>query len=257
MSQEIMKREFSVTTPPSVRVVNIRGSVDVQPADGGMVSVTAVKHLETGHPERTAVEIEQEEDGRVIARTQFRESEEEGRPCKVDYVVRIPQGCDLSVNCVSSKTVVQGLTGTFDLKTISGNVNLKDLSGEARVESVCGDIVGARLSGPMTLKSISGDVDLVDTHLSNFHGTSVSGNLLLDGTLDEGPYRLKTISGNVQLTLPPESGYSLDVTSLSGHIESALPFIQTRQRYGKTRADVHGGGPEVFFSSISGSLVIR
>jgi DUF4097 and DUF4098 domain-containing protein YvlB len=256
MSIETIEQTFSVTAPASVRVINIRGSVDVQPADNDEVTITAVKHLRTGKVERTIIELEQDEDGRVVARTRFDESRMGGRPCKVDYVVRTPETCDLSVDCVSSKMSVQGLTGTFSLKAVSGNIILKDLAGEARVDSVSGDIVGSRLSGPMTLKSVSGDIDLMEAHLSMLHGTSVSGNLLLDGTLGEGPYRLKTISGDARISLSPESGCILDVTSLSGTFKSTLPVKRTRQRCSKLRAEVLGGGPEVTFSSISGNLVV-
>ncbi len=149
MLRETTEQKFDVTMPACLTIANIRGSVDVQASDDGVVTITAVKHLETGDSDRTEIKIRQKEDGSVAVKTVF----EEGgwrlftprHPCKVDYTVRVPRDCALKVRCVSSSALVQDLKGKFDVKTVSGRVTLRDLSGKIKVSSVSGRILGERL----------------------------------------------------------------------------------------------------------------
>lgn len=178
MSQETIEREFAVVAPATLALANIRGSVDVQPGDDGVVTVTAVKHLNTGDPDRTEVDIRQEENGSVIVETRFKDVplfSKQCRPCKVDYIVRVPRACDLKVRSVSSRASVQGLEGEFDIKTVSGQMSLSDLSGKVKATSVSGKIIGERLSGSVAFESVSGKVFLTESHMPTVTGSSVSG----------------------------------------------------------------------------------
>ncbi len=258
VSQEVIEREFAVVVPARLTVTNIRGAVDVQPGDDGVVTITAVKHLDTGDPDRTMIKIRQAGDGSVTVETRFRNGNSRGRrrPCKVDYTVRLPRACVLGVRCVSSSTLLQGLEGEFDLETVSGPVSLEDISGEIKVTSVSGDIIGERLSGPMKIESVSGEVRLTESHLSAITGSSVSGDLVLQTVLGAGPYGFETVSGDVRLALPPGAGCTVEMKSLSGRLKTSLPVTRSQRRRWKLHADLQGGGPKVRFSSVSGNLSV-
>ncbi len=260
MSQETIERKFDVTTPAYLTVANIRGSVDVQPGDENVVTVTAVKHLETGDADRTEIEIVQKEDGSVRVKTRFEEGVwrlfNHSHPCKVDYVVRVPHDCDLKVRCVSSKATVQGLAGAFDVKTVSGRVTLKDLSGKIKATSVSGRILGERLSGPTEFESVSGRVHLTESCLPAVTGSSVSGDLVLETSLIEGPYSLKTMSGDLKLVLPPEIGCTIGFNSVSGRLKTSLTTTRSQWQRHKWLADLQGGGPEIRFNSVSGDFSV-
>ncbi len=261
VSEETIERKFEVAAPAHLVVGNIRGTVDVQPSDNGVVSVTAVKHLETGDAERTEIRIEQKRDGSVIVKTVF---EEKGwrifgshHPCKVDYVVRVPRDCTLKVNCVSSQASVQGLEGEFDVKTVSGRVTLKDLSGSIRATSVSGRILGERLVGPTEFESVSGKVSLTESRLSVARGSTVSGDLVLETSLGEGPYKFKTMSGNLKLVLPPETGCNIGFKSVSGRLKTSLPTTRSQWQRHKWQAELLGGGPQIRFNSVSGNFSVQ
>ncbi len=260
MRQETIEREFSVAAPVRLRVKNIRGSVDVRPSDDGVATITAIKHLDTGNPNWTEVDIRQEEDGGLIAKTIF----EKGiwqlfnwrEPCKVDYIVRVPRSCFLKVGCVSSKTLVQGLEGEFYIKTVSGRVALSDLSGKIKVTSVSGKIVGERLDGPTDFESVSGKVHMVESNLPLVTGSSVSGDLLLQTPLGEGPYGFKTVSGDVKLLLPPETGCTVGFSSMSGRLKTSLSTTRSQRWKHKRYTELQGGGPPIRFSSVSGNFSV-
>jgi hypothetical protein len=260
MLQETIEREFSVVAPVRLRVKNIRGSVDVRPGDDGVATITAVKHLDTGDPDGTEIDIRQEEDGSLMVKTIFNKGFWQlfGRrePCKVDYVVRVPRTCFLKVGGVSSKTLVQGLEGEFYVNTVSGRVALSDLSGKIKVTSVSGKIVGERLDGPTDFESVSGKVHLIESNLPFATGSSVSGDLLLQTPLGEGPYGFKTVSGDVKLLLPPETGCTIGFSSMSGRLKTSLPTTRSQRWQHKRYTELQGGGPPIRFSSVSGNFSV-
>ena len=260
MAQETIEREFAVTAPASILSATVRGPVDIQVGDNDVVAVTAVRHLDPGDPDQTEIEIWQEEDGSVIAKTRYHEGGwrlvGQRQPCKVDYIVHVPQACDVKVRCVSSKASVEGLQGEFDIKTVSGKMTLKDLSGRIKATSVSGAIFGTQLSGVTKFESVSGKVHLAESDLPIVTGTSVSGNLVLETPLGEGPYRFKTVSGDMKLVLPVETGFTIGFKSMSGNFKTSLPATRSQRRGHNWQAELCGGGPDVHFSSVSGSFSV-
>ena len=222
------------------------------------MTVTAVKHLETGDPDHTTIHIEQKEDGRVVIKTRF----DGGRrlvtrqPCKVDYTVRVPRACDVEVRDVDSAISIQGLEGEIDVKTVSGKTRLSDLTGRVHATSVSGDVTCERISGPLAVESVSGDVSLAESDLPTVTGSSVSGDLVLQTALGEGPYTFKTVSGDVKLILPPEAGCRLELHSMSGRIKTPLPTTQSKRQFGRSYAELQSGGPHICLNSLSGDLSV-
>ena len=260
MTQETIEREFAVTVPARLTLTNIRGAVDVQTGDGDVVTVSAIKLLDTGDADRTEIEIWQEEDGSVVAKTTYDEGGWRffGRrqPCKVNYTVRLPRASDLKVGCVSSSASIQGLEGKTVVKTVSGKVVLKDLSGKVKATTVSGAILGQRIFGPTEFESISGRVYLTESDLPVVTGSSVSGELVLETPLAEGPYKFKTVSGSMKLLLPSEVGFTVGFNSISGNFKTSLPTTRSHRRGHNCQAELCGGGPEVRFNSVSGSLSV-
>jgi hypothetical protein len=73
MSQEKMEKAFSVAAPARLNLSNIRGSVDIRPGDEGVLSITVIKHTDTGDAQNTEIELSQAADGTVTAATHFSE----------------------------------------------------------------------------------------------------------------------------------------------------------------------------------------
>jgi hypothetical protein len=256
MPEERIEKEFSVSKSARVRLSNIRGSVDVQAGDEGVVHVVAVKHVDTGDAERTRIEMSQEEDGTVRIKTNFEKAGflSLGRPCRVDYSLRVPPSCWARVRCVSCGASVRGLSGELDLKTVSGAVTLEELSGRVGARSVSGKITGEQLSGPARLGTVSGNVHLSASTLPSLQASSVSGDFVLETTLEGGPYEFKTVSGDVELIVPSECSCTVETRTVSGRLRASLPATRTWGKPRRRGADLQGGGPSVQFRSTSGDL---
>jgi hypothetical protein len=133
---------------------------------------------------------------------------------------------------------------------------MRDLSGELRANSVSGSILGEHLCGLMWLESVSGEINLQDCDLQFVRGSSVSGSVTMNIPLGEGPYRFNTVSGRMRLALPPEAGCTIRAKSLSGRLRTALPITRRQRKGGQVLAEIRGGGPEVHYQSVSGSLTV-
>ncbi len=256
MSSETFEQTFQVAEPARLKLSNIRGSVEIQAGESGTISVQATKH--NGGDKHTTIEMSQAEDGTVVVET--REPEGGWRwlgfssPAKVDYKVSVPAACNLSVSCISSSLSVQGIGGEFSFRTVSGGVDLQQLNGPFKINSVSGDIRGAGLSGTVELETVSGDVRMNESDLSSVRGTTVSGDLHLQTALGDGPYKIRSVSGDVFFFVPADTACTVEIRAVSGKIASTLPLTSHVRRGGSSTAVIQGGGVEVKLNSVSGDL---
>lgn len=257
MTQEQITQDFSVLEPARLIVENIRGSVDIQSVDESSVSVTAIKHLDTGDAEYTEIFIVQNTDKTVTVKTRYQPKAwylfPRRQPCKVDYIIRVPRTCSLEVSGVSNSVTISGVEGDAAINTVSGPLDLRKLHGHLKITSVSGDVKGELLSGSLKLKTVSGDVELVESSFGEINGATVSGDLTIQTQLS-GAYDFNTVSGDVRLVVARDTNCSIKVSSVSGKFVAALPSSKTQHRRGERSYEIGSGGARLDFTSISGDL---
>ncbi len=267
MEPELIEQTFEVTSPAQLTLSNIRGSVVIRSAEAGedqpaVIHIQASKRVGTGDPERTEVILFQQADGSVTVRTEFQKTSwldfllGNGRPCKVDYLVSVPRLCSVQLKCISSSAQVEDLQGEFGLKTVSGDLELHGLSGPMRAHSVSGEIRGERLSGNLDLDTVSGSARLSESTFPELRADSVSGRLEFQTPLGPGPFRVKTVSGDVLLSTSAETRCSLIFHSLSGRFHTNLPLTRQSQVSGSRQIEIQGGGPLLEARTTSGNLTV-
>jgi hypothetical protein len=79
---------------------------------------------------------------------------------------------------------------------------------------------------------------------------------MLETSLGEGPYKFRTMSGDLKLVLPPETGCTIGFNSISGRLKTSLPTTRSRWQRHNWQAELQGGGPKVRFSSVSGDFSV-
>jgi hypothetical protein len=258
MSDETIEKTFQVAAPARLIISNIRGSITIQPGEANVIEVKAVKHgnSESG---RNVVEMTQDTDGSVRVETRNNEAlfGVLSHPPKVDYIVRVPQGIHLDASCISSSLNVSGLEGVFKLKTISGDVELAKLAGPLKLSGVSGDISGSQLAGVLDLDTVSGRVRLTESSLPSADASTVSGDLLLQTPITDGPYLFSSVSGSVRMLVPADTRCNVELNSVSGSIRSSLPATSTKIGHGSKVTQVQGGGTTVRLKSVSGGVSIE
>jgi hypothetical protein len=261
MSQETIQHTFAVTSPVSMKLNNISGSVDIQAGEDGVIHVMAIKKANGGDENETKVECLQAEDGSVSIATRFPDLNLNwllgSKACDVDYTVKAPRQASLVVNGVSHSLHVSGFEGDLKFKTVSGDMSLDRLSGSLKVDTVSGDVTGQLISGKCQIKTVSGDVNLRDSSLEAANFNTVSGDVILQTGLSIGPYTSHTVSGDVHLEIPGLTNCNVELHSLSGNFSTNLPVRQSSGSHGMQTAVLGTGGVNVSLKSISGDLVLE
>ena len=260
MTAEVIEQTFTISGPGQLHVSNISGSVIVQPGETGVIRVTAAKHTHAKANDKTVVEISQAADGSVSARTRFDDENSvlgwlfHSQPCDVDYQIQVPSQCSVQVDTVSSSVAISEIEGSCKVHTVSGELALSNITGNLKLTSVSGKIEGQELQGELKVENVSGSLRLRDSSIPTAKVNTVSGDILLESPLGEGPYKFHSVSGCARLILPADTACSVQLQSLSGRFSSELPLSISDVRPGNSRADVQGGGAAVQMSSVSGCL---
>lgn len=258
MSTEKVEQVFQVSETARLVVKNIRGAVVIVPGQEQVIQVSAVKHTERGNAARTEVEISQADDGTVHAVVHFPDGSTDwlfGRqPCPVDFTIQVPPHCELNISGVSNDLTAGGCTGKAAFRSVSGDMDLHDLQGELRMTTVSGSINARQLAGNIELETVSGDARLENCQLTAIKGKTVSGNTQIQTSLLQGPYAFTSVSGNVTLTIPPETQCIAELHSVSGGLYSALPASASARHGGHQSLVIQGGGVPVSLHGVSADL---
>jgi len=234
--------------------------VSIQPGEDGKIVVVASKHVNSGDAEYTRIDLSQSEDGVVKVHTRYDDSGFRifrfRRPCKVDYDVRVPKNCSLKVRGVSNTTSIEGISGEMDVSSVSGELECCSLTGEIKIKTVSGDVSGKMISGPGRLTTVSGNVQLKNSDFPALKAKTVSGDMLIETPLGEGPYDFNAVSGDFKLTIPPSLGVTVLSSSLSGEVRTSSQVSSEKHSRNPKRFEISGGGVEIHHHSVLGDLFL-
>lgn len=260
MSIETLERKFTVSGSASLSLSNIRGSVKVRPGEEGEITVNASKHIKTGDPENTRIDLSQTDTGEVKVATRYDNKGfrffRKHHPCKVDYDVRVPEECTLNLRGVSNSTSVEGISGKKNIKSVSGDVNLDLLKGELRLKTVSGDVDGTKISGAAHLETVSGDIKIMPADFPTLRGKTVSGDLEIESPLGDGPYTFNSVSGDIKFSVPQLRGATIHSHTLSGNVSTSGPVSGLKHSGGNQEIVILDGDVEISHKSVSGDFFL-
>ena len=223
--------EFSPGEVSGLAISWASGDIDIQPADQDTVTISeersggssmVVRHL------GSTLEIEAGESKWRLG---------VGKSTQKDLSIRVPRDwlCQsLEIKAASADIRVDGLTITsVVLNTASGNCAFTDCAVEKmQVNTASGDLDYSGVLEKLELKGASADCNL---------------------RLSDAPAAIgmNTASGDLNLTLPDNCGFTLDRSSLSGAFQS--DFATTTENDKIVCGD---GTCQITFSSLSGNINI-
>ncbi len=232
------------TRPALVKANTINGSITVQTHAGKDVIV------EVGGS--NAVNEKPAPNGmrQIMSGSSGFNVEEEGNVVKVstsvlsrnsDLQIWVPAKASLNLRGVNGKGInVENVDGDIDVDSVNGSVNLKDVSGT---------VVAHALNGKLTvsLKQVSPDK----------------------------PMSFSTLNGTVDVTFPANLAANVKVRNVWGKVYTDFEMAVTsesevkREQNGEGRpryrvqvdktivGKINGGGPEITFRSMNGTIYIR
>lgn len=257
MNTEILEKTFTCPDSPRFKLSNIRGSVVIRSGEPGVITVKAVKHIES---DNTHIQFSQSEDGSVSVETQYEDQwfrfHSLQHPCKVDYLVTVPNNCALQVRGVSNSAKVEGIQGGLDISSVSGSLECSSIGGSIRVKTVSGDFKGDSNSGTGIFKSVSADFSLSNCQFETLKLNTVSGDVDIETSLADGPYDFNSISGDIHLAIPSDQGVTVISSSMSGDVRTSSPISRMNRSKNFHLIEIEDGGVEINHHSISGDLII-
>jgi DUF4097 and DUF4098 domain-containing protein YvlB len=255
--------------------VNVAGEIVVSGWDRPEVSVTGevgdrVERVELSHSDHhTVVRV-------VLPQgigTHF------GGDGSAHLTIQVPNRSSLQVSLVSTDLKVTGVSGSQQLRTVSGDITsegggaatITSASGDvhltvtdgaaAHVETMSGDVSVKGAGGDVSVSTVSGGGHLGLQALHSFNLRTVSGDFEISARLD-GPaqFAVEAVSGDVKVDLSGAPAAEFDLHSLSGDISTCGPEKPVRPQYGPGSrlmfSTGNGGGANVRMSSTSGDLSV-
>lgn len=204
-------RTFTVGAEPHLVVNDFAGIVTFHADSNSIVSINAIEHTRANNPDPITYATTQNGNAIHINISLSNDSSSDSE--SVDLDVTLPSKGDIQVTLGSGNIETTGISGLMNLQTNAGNVSFQD-----------GTIRG-------TSSFLSG-----------------AGSVLFDGSLTSGGnYKFETQAGSIDLALPSDSAFVLDVSTSAGEVSNefnsnTVGVDPTSQLYVHTDAgnvDVH------------------
>jgi DUF4097 and DUF4098 domain-containing protein YvlB len=162
----------------------------------------------------------------------------------------------------SGTVTADGVGGRVEIVTSHGGVQVSNAAGDVRVNSASGEITIDCAKGGVEATTLSGSITLSEIG-GNIEANTSSGEVIFRGSIREnGRYRLKSLSGEVQVflqTQPP--GFTATLITYNGEVETAFPLKITPPLRGgfpnrRITGVYGGGGAQLSLDSFNGSVRI-
>jgi len=215
-----LHQSYTLPAGSHIQIQNISGDLKVVGYAGSSVVVDAIR---SGW-DKDLVQIEDLSTGGKLE-LRVRYPEKGNCEASVSFEVRVPASLEFSFDklvSVSGNVVVGGVRGDIHASTVSGDVLVKDVSGTVNASSVSGSV--------------------------NAEITQIAG---------AGDMKFSSVSGSVNVKAPIAGIPNIEMTTLSGKLETDFPIQIQEKQFGpgrSARGNVGNGTGNLRISSISGSI---
>jgi hypothetical protein len=276
-------RFFPVDSPPQLSVFTPSGNIEVvsNPSLNGVQVDLYVKREfsfwgRSGSLDNYRIII-QKKGGSIVASVEDRRGgsvTSRSEQVQFLFVIQVPDKGMMNLRSMNGEILLSGVEGQHFLQNHNGTIRVQNSSGEIRVASSSGDIQLDRLSGNIYAKNVSGAVHSTDIQgelrlktisgevtASGIRGAliaeTISGDIRSAMENISAGVHLETISGNIDLTLPRESGYTIDATAMNYDFAGLVDEPTSQNiRPRSARLEIRDGGIPVKLSTLSGTIRI-
>lgn len=157
--------------------------------------------------------------------------------------IAVPRCTTVELGTVSGDGLVSGVHSGAQVRTVSGTVVVDGVHGEVAARTVSGEIEVRDQRGAVAGESVSGSLSVHALHLPTLTGRSVSGDVSVDLAETPCELRVKTVSGDVTLRVPADSGYDVRARSVSGAVVADGRRLEGH--HGQVKGELSSGDPDV------------
>ncbi len=174
--------------------------------------------------------------------------------------VEIDRG--LAANVLRVKTANGDLSldgancGLLHFGSASGDLSCGDFTGDVEAETASGDVELAGSFGKVSASTASGDVR-VEGSVREASCASMSGDIELDSSATPEKLSLSSKSGDCQITIPGDVGFTLQYSTVSGELDSRFQLVGPIGSRSGEAIYLDGGGRTFSVSTVSGDITLR
>jgi DUF4097 and DUF4098 domain-containing protein YvlB len=215
------------------------------------------------------------------------------RNVSIAYVIEVPHDTEIDTSVASGSQTILNIRGPVkansasgsirvdhidrqtQLTTLSGSIDAQNIGDDLRASSASGSVMVAKIKGDVRISALSGTTQIsgpggrvdattasgtveVEGATRDVKAHAASGRVEVQGNPSESSYwDLKTVSGVVQLGVPPSANFHLTAEAVSGQIKTDVPIVIEEQGKHSLRARMGTGGGRVEVHTISGEIRVR
>ena len=221
----------------SIKVNWTNGKINIEAYDGEDTVISETEVAEKENKLRWRVEDGVLKIQQMAAGMRFGLKQTPKKTLTVKIPSNVAEGLKaVTSDSVSAEVTITGISASdkIEIDTVSGGANLKNIKTEKLdIDTVSGNIKAAGEFTELESDSVSGDVTV----------SSATPLKKLD---------CDSTSGNIRLTIPKNSGFTLKADTVSGDISCGLPAVSES----KNRRVCGDGSADFETETVSGDLII-
>lgn len=216
-AENTIKQSFPLSQQGSVHLETARGDIDISTHSGNEVKIEAIISADdSAELEKMKLIFEAETDSVFISTT----PESILAKANIEYFLKVPEKLkSLQISTLGGEIKSMGTYGDIDFKTTNGDIDFR------------GEFSGCRLA------SANGDIDIY-----------------IKGILN-GDISAKSDNGSIKVTVKPDSGFTVEGSTVTGSIRSEFSTRITSEPVGpKITGTVNNGDYKLQVSTDNGDI---
>jgi DUF4097 and DUF4098 domain-containing protein YvlB len=211
---------FPVGARASVSITNPFGPINVKPATGNEVIVTAILHSDK-------VEVDQSQSGDRVDVLSHLLAGADRQSGQVDYDVQVPSDANITLHSGTGPIRAEKLQGDINIECSTAIVDVRDLNNaHVHVRTMDGPVTLTNIrDAHVDVTSVSGPVTLVDVTGRYIQVNSTAGGIRYDGDFGSGgEYLLSSHSGDIDAVAPAYASIDVTARSVRGQVVNDFPL---------------------------------
>jgi hypothetical protein len=281
--EDSISKSFTVAAGGQLTLDTARGSIEVRGSADNLVNIEVIRKAKTSDSNKAKeifgylrLDFKQAGNDVTINGAKTTDSSKKLNKLKIKFILTVPERYNVDLKTSGGSISVDDLEGTVDIKTSGGSLGLNNIKGPVTGKTSGGSISIGTVDGNVKVNTSGGSIRIENAYgMVNAHtsGGGITVNEVM-GTIQadtsggsvkayiseqpKGDCRLKTSGGSITVYLAENVALNVDASTSGGSIHTDFPVkIQGKISNRVLKAQINGGGPELYLHTSGGSIYIK
>jgi len=281
--EDSINKSFNVGPGGTLTLDTARGSIEVRGNEGNRVDIEVVRNAKTSDKNRAKeifgylrLDFNQTSNDVIIKGVKTTDSNKKLNKLNVKFIIKVPLSYNVNLITSGGSISVDDLEGTVDIRTSGGSLGLDNIKGSVTGKTSGGSISIGEVNGNVKVNTSGGSIKIGNAY-GTVHAHTSGGGITVNevmGTIQadtsggsvkayisqqpKGDCRLNTSGGSITVYLAENISLNVDAGTSGGSIHTDFPVtIQGKISKKELKAQINGGGPELYLHTSGGSIYIK